>query len=91
MNEFLKELGIEYPGEEDGDLTYVVTIPDSDSYSKVFSILDNSAKVHEVPSEEFDTDVIHYDSQHYLIDLCADYDKDEYKIKVVQKESELGL
>lgn len=91
MKEFLKKLGIDYPGEENEDLAYVVTLPDSDAYSKVFSILDKSPLVHDADTGSFDFDVIHYESENYLLDLYSDYDKDEYRLEVIQKDSELNL
>ena len=91
MEEFLQELGITLPGYEDEDLKYVVDIPDSNEYAKVFSRLDNNSSILEIPNEknDFNFDVIHYESEFYYIDLFSDYDKDEYRLECYRKEDEL--
>lgn len=89
MKDFLEELGITLPGYENDDLTYVIDIPSSDEYARVFSRLDNNSSLHELPNEEDDMnfDVIKYESEFYYIDLISDYDNDEYRLECYQKET----
>jgi len=88
MREFLKELGITLPGYEDADMKYVVQIPDSNEYSKVFSRLDNNNHIHELQNEDekINFDKISYESESYLIDLFSDYENDKYWLECYRKE-----
>ena len=72
-------------------MRYVVIIPDSNEYGRVFSKLDNNSSIHEIPNEDdtFNFDVIKYESENYYIDLYSNYDTDEYKLECYKKDDEL--
>lgn len=93
MKEFLETLGITLPGYENDDLSYVIDIPDSNEYSRIFTKLDSNDQLHEVPNEDdtFNFNVISYESELYNIDLYSNYDTDEYRLECSKKEDELGL
>ena len=91
MKDFLKQLGITLEGYENEDMRWIVPIPDSNEYGRVFSRLDNNTSIHEIPNEEdsFNFDKISYESELYFIDLYSDYDNEEYWLECYKKEDEL--
>ena len=72
-------------------MRYVVIIPDSNEYGKVFSKLDNNSSVLEIPNEDdtFNFDKISYESEDYYIDLYSNYDDDEYRLECYKKDNDI--
>ena len=91
MKDFLAQLGINLPGEENEDMRYVINIPDSNEYGKVFSKLDNNSSILEIPNEDdtFNFDKISYESEDYYIDLYSNYDEDEYRLECYKKDNDI--
>lgn len=91
MKEFLQELGIEDPGHFNDDDEYVIDIEDSNQYSRVFSKLENSKKVHEVEDDsvfDLEKNTLYFESEDYDIELSADLDEDTYSLKIRKKVEE---
>ena len=91
MKEFLKSIGIENPGHYTDDDEYVIDIDDSNEYSKIFSKLDKSNKIHEVEDDSvffFFFYVLYFEAEDYDIELSADLDEDVYSLKISKKTEE---
>lgn len=89
MDEFLKKIGINKPGEYSQDGSYVVDIDDYDEYGKFYSILDKSDLVDEIVESSqltIHTTSLLYMSDEYQISLLADLDNDQYKLVVTDFE-----
>ena len=87
VQDFLNELGIELEAKETED-GYEVSIPDSNEYNKIFTILDRSEEVEEDPdlnSITLDTFVNSYFNDDYDILLSADFEQDVYNIKITKR------
>ena len=84
MKDFIAKLGINLTGTMvQGD--YVIDIPDSEVYSKIFSLLDNSDLVTEsetqsVVNEENAVSV--YENSIYTLSLIGDLENDIYTLVV---------
>ena len=85
MEEFLKQLGINKTGVKSNGNVYTVDIEGSDEYGRVYSKLDKSDLVEEIPDSSqitYETASIQFESDEYLITLLADFDADEYKMTI---------
>lgn len=85
MNEFLKELGINKTAVKGSGNIYTVDIENSDEYGKIYSILDKSKLVDEIPDSSqmtYETASIQFEGDDYLITLLADFDEDTYKMTI---------
>lgn len=85
MKEFLRSLGINQEGHESDDGVYIVSIEDSNEYSKVFSKLENSDQVHEVENDsvfDLEKNVLYFESESYDLELYADLEEDSYELIV---------
>ena len=86
MEELLKTVGIDAPGEYTEDGNYVVDIVDYDQYGRYFNILEKS-ELEEVPDTSqltIHTTNITFANDDYQITLQADLDEDLYKLVVSQ-------
>jgi len=91
MKEFLKSIGIENPGHYTDDEEYVIDIEDSNEYSRVFSKLDKSTKIHEVEDDsvfDLEKNILYFEAEDYDIELSADLDEDKYSLKISKKTEE---
>lgn len=82
--DFLSELGIDREGTMEGN-RYVVNLGDSNAYSRVYTILDNSELVDldvDNVSMTEDGGTIVYLSDDFDITLGADFNKDSYTLTV---------
>jgi len=94
INKLLKNLGIEAAGHYD-DHFYIIDIPNSDDYARMYSTLEKNAVNTEYPSFgtnsnnstikitnyfEFEEDNITYD-----LFLIADFNKDKYYLKIKER------
>lgn len=85
MNEFLKELGINKTATKGGGNIYSVDIENSDEYGRVYSKLDKSDLVEEIPDSSqmtYETASIQFENDDYLITLLADFEADNYKMTI---------
>jgi len=88
MKEFLKSLGIELAGRYTDDDEYIVDIPDSNTYSKIYSILDASTKLHELEDDsvfDVENNTLYYQSEKYELQLDADLESDTYSLTLREK------
>lgn len=82
MEKFLKELGITGEYNTSGDIL-TMDIEDSNTYYRIFSILDKSDKVEQdedstlISLESMSTQFV---NDEYTITLLADLDNDAYKL-----------
>lgn len=84
MEEFLNSLGI------DGKLrrsssSYVLDIEDSNTYGRIYSLLDKSSEVEEdEESSQITEDYssIQFYSDEYVLQLIADFKNDEYRLTI---------
>lgn len=84
MEEFLKKLGIDGKFRKSSS-SYVLDIEDSNTYGKIYSILDNSTLVDEDEessqvSEDYSS--IQFYTDKYLLQLIADFKGDEYRLTI---------
>ena len=85
MEEFLKSIGINEKGVTAKDGSYVIDIPDSNTYGKYLSKLDRSTEVEEdTESSQVTEDVgsIQYVNDNFTITLLSDFDQDTYKLTI---------
>ncbi len=85
MEEFLRGLGITEKGSTTEDGSYVIDIPDSNTYGKYLSKLDRSTEVEEdTESSQVTEDVgsIQYVNDDFTITLLSDFDQDTYKLTI---------
>lgn len=85
MNEFLKELGINKTATKGAGNIYSVDIENSDEYGRVYSKLDKSNLVEEIPDSSqmtYETASIQFENDDYLITLLADFEADNYKMTI---------
>lgn len=87
---FATELGISKEGKYiDG--VYVITLDNSDEYSRVYTILDKS-EIAELNDEEISLDVkdsiIGYYSPEFYIKLQSDFDNDVYTVSFEEIKDE---
>lgn len=85
MEQLLKDLNINLPGEYSEDGSYVVDIPDSAEFGKVYSKLEKSDIVEEVDDSTIltlmDVSVL-YRTDDYSINLLADIGENSYRLVV---------
>jgi hypothetical protein len=85
MEQLLKDLNINLPGEYAEDGSYVVDIPDSSEFGKVYSKLEKSDIVEEVDDSTvltlMDVSVL-YRNDDYSINLLADIGENSYRLVV---------
>ena len=86
MEELLKSIGIEEPGEYTKNGSYVVDIKDYDEYGKYYSLLEKSEleEVQDTSQITLHTTNVTYANDDYQIVLQADLDEDLYKIVVTE-------
>ena len=86
MEELLKSIGIEEPGEYTDKGSYVVDIKDYDEYGVYYSLLEKSdlEEVQDTAQITLHTTNITYANDEYQIVLQADLDEDLYKIVVTE-------
>lgn len=91
--ELLKKIGITDSGDYDTGNVYVVDIDEYDTFGKMFSKLEHSDLVAEVPSTSLitihATDVTYQTvedeiEENFIIKLQGDLDNNEYKLTVQQ-------
>lgn len=85
MNEFLKKLGINKTAVKGGGNIYTVDIENSDEYGRIYSKLDKSDQVEEIPDSSqmtYETASIQFENDEYLITLLADFEEDTYKMTI---------
>lgn len=88
MKEFLSQLNINNPGTLTDDDEYVVEIPDSNEYSRIFSKIENSDIVREVEDDsvfDIDNNTLYFESEDYELELNADLENDVYSLVVRKK------
>lgn len=88
IEEFVKDLGIYLDGHWE-ESKYVIDLVDSDEYSKMYTILDNSEKVDLDEDSTLVTDKVSellYLSDDYDIKLVANFADDIYKIVIKEGE-----
>ena len=91
MREFLKSLGINIPGRYTDDNEYIIDIGDSNEYSKIFTILDGSDKLHDLEDGsvfDIENNTLYYESEKYKFKLDADLENDKYKLTVTEKKED---
>ena len=90
MEELLKNLNIMLEGIENEDGDYEIKIPDSNEYSKIYSLLDKSELVEEDPDShiEYEKALITFDNDEYSLIINANFEDDLYKliVKKISKE-----
>lgn len=90
MEEYLKNLGINKPGEMNSEGTYVVALANSAEFSKIYSILDKNTDLQELDDSSTltveNSNIVFIDSNddNYLINLIADFDADTYKLTITE-------
>lgn len=86
MEELLKSIGIDAPGEYTKNGSYVVDIKDYNEYGKYFSLLDKSEleEVQDTSQLTIHTTNITFANDEYQVVLQADLDEDLYKIVVTE-------
>lgn len=88
--QFLKELGIDKPGEYTED-SYIVSLTDSKEYGRVFSILEKSDKLdimedNQVVTEQGSSLMYESTEESYIVNLLADFDNSVYQLVVTNIE-----
>lgn len=86
MDNFLSKLGIDLEGERQGN-NYIVDIPDSNMFNKIFSLLDKSDLVEEnddASSITLNSSNVEYIGDDYLLNLIADFSQDIYKLVITE-------
>ena len=85
MEDFLKEIGISQKPVKSDSRTYVIDIPDSNEYGRIYSKLDRSDLVDEDPESSQITSTvssIQFIGEDYILTLLADFDSDKYKLTI---------
>lgn len=95
INEILKKLEIDKKGRDEGSF-YVIPLKNSDEYVKMYSRLTDTAINTENPSMGANSNKttvkitnyfeIDHDERSYNIFLIANFDTDEYYIKIGEKQ-----
>ena len=85
---FLDSLGIKFEGQEQNG-KYVIDLKDSDTYSKVYTILDKSELVdldiESINMNEEESTMV-YLSYDYDITLGANFDENEYTLTIEEAD-----
>ena len=85
MEEFLKDLGITLAGRFSEDKSYVIDLPDSDTYGKIYSKLEKSELIDVVDDTStvtYENSNIEYEGDLYTINLISNFEDDTYKLVV---------
>ena len=85
VKQVLRDLNIESEGSKSPDGSYVIDIPDVDTFSKYYSILDKNKEVEELVDTSLLTlhDIrLSYLYKEFMITLISDNDQDSYKIVI---------
>lgn len=85
MEDFLKQIGIDEKPVKSANGIYVIDIYDSDQYGRIYSKLDKSDLLDEIPENSqitYDTASIQYEGDDYSITLMADFENDSYKMTI---------
>lgn len=85
MVEFLKSIGIYDSGTTADDGSYVIDIPDSNTYGKYLSRLDHCDELEEDAESSQITSgpsSIQYVGDVYTVTLLADFEADTYKLVI---------
>ena len=85
MEDFLKQLGIDKSYTKGGNGLYNIDTEDSDEYGKIYSKLDKSDLIDEIPDSSqmtYETASIQFENDDYLITLLADFNEDTYKMTI---------
>jgi len=88
MEDFAKQLGIEYPGEMING-KYVIPLSNSDEYSKIYTLLDKSDVVELDTSCTLVTDKVselQYFNDNYVVKLDANFSDDLYRVVISKEE-----
>lgn len=91
ISELLKSIGIEQKGQVSSEGNYVIDIPNSIEYGKVFSKLENADNIYivqdnQVVTEQGSSLMYEVDGEDYIINLIADWDSDKYQLIGIQPE-----
>ena len=86
MEELLKTIGIEKPGEYSKSGSYIVDINSYDDYAKYYSLLEKSdmEEVQDTSQITIHTTNVTFANDDYQIILQADLDEDIYKLVVTK-------
>lgn len=90
MKELLNKIGITEAGHFEKDGSYVIEFETDKQYNKAFSRLDRSDLLEENPdggTVSINASVIVYESEEFVLQLLADYDKDEYKLIIKEVDN----
>lgn len=87
VKKFLAHIGITYSGSISENDSYVIDLPNSDAYGKVFSTLDSSDDLeimqdNQVITEQGSSLMYECEEEPYLLNLIADFDSDLYQLVV---------
>ena len=88
MEEFAKQLGIEFPGEVIDD-KYIIPLTNSDEYSKMYTLLDKSELVDLDTSTTLVTDKVSeliYVGDEFIVKLDANFKEDLYRVVISRGE-----
>ena len=85
MEDFLKQLGINIEGVISDDGSYVIEIPDSNTYARYYSILEKTDIVEEDEASSqltLNASSIQYSNELYIITLMSDLEEDIYRLTI---------
>ena len=85
MEEFLKQLNISERGNKSNNGVYVIDLDGSDDYGRIYSKLDKSDIIEEVPESSqitYETSFIQFENDDFVVTLIADYENDNYKMTI---------
>ena len=87
VNEYIKSIGIKYTANKSEDGNYIVDLPNSDEFGRVFSILEKADDLDQVEDNQIITEQgssLMYESmsEPYLISLLADWEADLYQLVI---------
>lgn len=85
ITEYLKNIGINYKVQLTEDNNYIIDIPDSESYGKIYSILDKSEDLDQIEdnvllTEQGSSLMYESESQPILLNLIADWESNLYQL-----------
>ena len=87
VEDYLKSINIPYTGEISNNDSYVIDLPSSNDYGKVYSILDKSEDLdllddNQVVTEQGSSLIYESDSTNYMVNLIADWDSNKYQVVI---------
>lgn len=85
INDYLTNLGIDYKVQLSEDGNYVIDIPNSDAYGKIYSKLDKSEDLDQIEdnvllTEQGSSIMYESESEPILLNLIADWEGDIYQL-----------